>query len=239
MARSRIRRWLAGGLVLWLAVPGGGAEEAVMAPVGLRHAVACAPFKGDSPLAETYHAILVEMLKGADNIEYLEGKQATARRAPEFIFRIHGAVEEDEEGQLFVTVTLEDAARKEVLASHVAPASDDPVALAAWQKTIQASMERRAAKLPFECRLRRQRGQGSLSIDRGLSSGLQPGMQLYVSMDEEPILSQMTGEVIGRESSRPFGEIQVFRVMANKAYARPVEGTKIPRHSRLFAWTFN
>lgn len=234
-------RW-AKALALSAALCGVGmavcAEESVPETTRLRHAVACAPFKGDDALAELYHSAVVDMLKKADGIEYLEGPRALARRAPEFTFRINGAIVKNEDGQSFVTVTLEDAARKEQIASHVAPASDDPSVLASWKKIIQASMERRAAKLPFECRIRRQQGQNSLSLDRGLGAGLQPGMRLYVSMDEEPILSHATGEVIGRESPRAVGQIEVFRVMENTAYARPVEGTLLPHFSRLHARTY-
>ena len=238
MAGSGWRKWMAGCAALGCMVLGAGAEESLLAPAGLRHAVACPPFKGDSPLAGVYHGLVVEMLKGAAGVEYLEGPRALARRAPEFTYRVNGAIIENEDGQPFVTVSLMDEARKEQIASHVAAASADPAVQAAWRKTIQASMERRAAKLPFECRVRRQQGQTSLSLDRGLGSGLQPGMRLYVSLDEELILSQTTGEVIGRESPRAAGKIEVFRVMENTAYARPVKGTKLPRFSKLYARTF-
>ena len=86
--------------------------------------------------------------------------------------------------------------------------------------------------------VRRQQGQESVSLDRGLNSGLQPGMLLYVSMDEEPLLSPVTGEIVGRDSPRAAGQIEVFRVMENTAYARPADGTKLPRFSRLYARTF-
>jgi hypothetical protein len=223
---------------LWLGGSGAVVAASAEESAGLRHAVACAPFKGDPALASLYHGIVVEMLKQAAGVEYLEGPRALARRAPEFTFRVTGAILETDEGQSFVAVTLEDAARKEQIASHVAVATTNAAVLASWKKTIQSSMERRAAKLPFECRVRRQQGQTSLTLDRGLGSGLQPGMRLYISMDEELILSQATGEVIGRESPRAVGQIEVFRVMENTAYARPVAETKLPRFSKLYAWTF-
>jgi hypothetical protein len=99
-----------------------------------------------------------------------------------------GEIVENEDGQVFVTVSLVDAARKEQIASHVAPASEK-ASIAAWKKTIQKDMQRRASKLPFECRIRRKAGQSSYSLDRGLGSGLQPGMVLYVSVDEEMLIS--------------------------------------------------
>ena len=200
--------------------------------------MACPPFKGDSALAATYHSEMVKMLKSTAGIEYLEGARALARRAPEFTYRINGSIVDNEEGQSFVVVTLTDDARKEQIASHVAPASAERSLIEAWKRTIQADMKRRAAKLPFECRIRRQQGQGSVSLDRGLDSGLQPGMVLYVSMDEEPLISPATGEIVGRDSPRAAGQIEVFRVMANTADARPVEGAKLPRFSRLYARTF-
>ena len=224
----------AGGTASW------AAEEAApeQASLLLRHAVACPPFKGNAEMAEIYHAEMVKMLKATEGIEYLEGARALARRAPEFTYRINGSIVENEEGQSFVVVTLMDDARKEQIASHVALASTEPTAVDAWKRTIQVDMKRRSAKLPFECRVRRQQGQGSVSLDRGLDSGLQPGMILYVSIDEEPLMSPVTGEVIGRDSPRAVGQIEVFRVMENTAYARPFGETKLPRFSRLFARTF-
>ena len=241
---TRMTGWR--GWVGWAAValaaagiPASAAEEApAAAPVLLRHAVACPPFKGDEALAQIYHGEMVKMLKATEGIEYLEGARALARRAPEFTYRINGAIVENEDGEPFVVVTLSDDARKEQIASHVAPASADRDALEAWKRTIQADMKRRASKLPFECRIRRKAGQESVSLDRGLGSGLQPGVVLYVSMDEEPLISPVTGEVVGRDSPRPAGQIEVFRVMADTAYARPVEGTKLPRFSSLYARTF-
>ena len=75
-------------------------------------------------------------------------------------------------------------------------------------------------------------------MDRGLGSGLAPGMVLYVSVDEETLISPATGEIIGRDSPRAVGQIQIFRVMEDAAYARPVAGTKLPRFSKLHAKSF-
>ena len=63
-------------------------------------------------------------------------------------------------------------------------------------------------------------------------------MVLYVSADEEPLLSPVTGEVIGRDSPRAAGQIQIFRVMEDAAYARPVPNTQLPRFSKLYARSF-
>ena len=236
------RKWIlwtaAGCAALALASGSARAEEAAAVPGALRHAVACPPFKGEAALAALYHAEMVKMLKATDGIEYLEGVRALARRAPEFTYRINGSIVANEDGQSFVVVTLTDDARKEQIASHVAPASTEHAVIEAWKRTIQTDMKRRAAKLPFECRVRRQRGQDSLSLDRGLGSGLQPGMVLYVSLDEEPLISPVTGETIGRDSPRAAGQIEVFRVMENTAYARPTADTQLPRFSSLYARTF-
>ena len=242
--RQRWTRRVALGCVAVVLSAGGTALQAaevaapVQDPVSLRHAVACPPFKGDADLADAYHAEMVNMLKATDGIEYLEGARASTRRAPEFTYRINGSILQNEEGQSFVVVTLMDDARKEQIASHVAPASTEPSAIEAWKRTIQADMKRRSSRLPFECRVRRQQGQGSVSLDRGLGSGLQPGMILYVSIDEEPLMSPVTGEIIGRDSPRAVGQIEVFRVMENTAYARPYGETKLPRFAKLFARAF-
>jgi len=214
------------------------AASAAETPIALKHAVVCPPFKGDPAIASIYRDELVKVLKAAGNIEYLEGARALARRAPEFTYRVNGSIVTNEDGQLFVMVTLSDEARKEQIASHVAPASTNASAIGGWIHAMEASMSRRASKLPFECRVRRKAGQESVSLDRGLGSGLQPGMVLYLSMDEEPLISPVTGEVIGRDSPRAVGQIQVFRVMEDTAYARPVEGTQLPRFSKLHARNF-
>lgn len=228
-----MRKWRGAivGLACGLAAGLAGAADA---PPTLNHAVVCPPFKGDTVVGGLYHAEMVRMLKSTPGIEYLEGTRAL----PEFLFRVNGAVETNEDGQVFVRVTVLDAARKERIASHVAPASLDPALIAGWSRTIQADMSRRATKLPFECRISRQRGQESVSLDRGLGSGLEPGMVLYVSADEEPLISPATGEIVGRDSPRAVGQIQVFRVMDDAAYARPTLDGKLPRFSKLYARSF-
>ncbi len=233
------RKWLGAivGLACGLAAGGAEAAEAAKtakAPPALNHAVVCPPFKGDTVVAGLYHAEMVRMLKSTPGIEYFEG----ARPLPEFVFRVNGAVETNEEGQVFVQVTVLDAARKEQIASHVAPASLEPALIAGWSRTIQADMTRRAAKLPFECRISRKLGQESISLDRGLGAGLVPGMVLYVSADEEPLISPATGEIVGRDSPRAIGQVQIFRVMDDAAYARPTLNDKLPRFEKLFARSF-
>lgn len=204
----------------------------------LRHAVACPPFQGEPKLAALYHGEMVQMLKSAPGIDFLEGSRAAGRQAPEFAFQVKGAVETNEEGQTFVMVTLLDRARDERIASYVAPASADPDVLGAWKRTIETDIARRAAKLPFECRVHQHRGQTSVSLDRGLDAGLLPGTVLLVSMDEEPLVSPLTGEIVGRDSPRAAGQIEVFRVKEHAAYARPVPGTKLPRTSQIYARNF-
>ncbi len=233
---AEMRKWLGAivGLACGLAAAGADAADAAKAPPALNHAVVCPPFKGDSVVAGLYHAEMVRMLKSTPGIEYYEG----ARPLPAFTFRVNGTVATNEEGQVFVRVAVVDAARKEQIASHVAPASLDPTLIAGWSRTIQADMTRRAAKLPFECRIGRKRGQESISLDRGLGSGLEPGMVLYVSVDEEPLISPATGEIVGRDSPRAVGQIQIFRVMDDAAYARPTLDVKLPRFDRLYARSF-
>ena len=231
-----MRKWLGAivGLACGLAAGGAGAAEAAPAAPTLNHAVVCPPFKGDTVVAGLYHAEMVRMLKSTPGIEYFDG----ARPLPEFTFRVNGEVETNEEGQVFVRVTVLDAARKEQIASHVAPASLDPDLIAGWSRTIQTDMTRRASKLPFECRVSRQRGQESVSLDRGLGAGLEPGMVLYVSADEEPLISPATGEIVGRDSPRAVCPIQIFRVMDDAAYARPTLDSKLPRFENLFGRSF-
>ena len=228
------RSLVGGAALLALAAAGAGAAEPENAPPTLKHAVVCPPFKGDKAIAAIYHAEMVKALQDAPGVEYFEG----ARRLPEFSYRINGSIVTNEDGEYFVLVTLADEARKEQIASHVAPASLDRAIVAGWSRTIREDVARRAAKLPFECRVTRQQGQESVSLDRGLGSGLEPGMVLYVSEDEEPLLSPTTGEVIGRDSPRAAGQIQVFRVMDDSAYARPVLDAKLPRFSKLYARSF-
>ena len=228
------RRLVGGAALLALAAAGAGAAEPEKAPPTLKHAVVCPPFKGDKAIAAIYHAEMVKALQDAPGVEYFEG----ARQLPEFSYRINGSIVTNEDGEYFVLVTLADEARKEQIVSHVAPASLDRAIVAGWSRTIREDVERRAAKLPFECRVTRQQGQESVSLDRGLGSGLEPGMVLYVSEDEEPLMSPTTGEVIGRDSPRAAGQIQVFRVMDDSAYARPVLDAKLPRFSKLYARSF-
>ena len=231
-----MRKWLGAivGLACGLAAGGAGAAEAAPAAPTLNHAVVCPPFKGDTVVAGLYHAEMVRMLKSTPGIEYFDG----ARPLPEFTFRVNGEVETNEEGQVFVRVTVLDAARKEQIASHVAPASLDPDLIAGWSRTIQTDMTRRASKLPFECRVSRQRGQESVSLDRGLGAALEPGMVLYVSADEEPLISPATGEIVGRDSPRAVCQILIFRVMDDAAYARPTLDSKLPRFENLFGRSF-
>ena len=69
------------------------AEEPAARPEPvLKHAVICPPFKGDPDLAARYHAELVALLKAEPGIEYLEGPRAAGRKAPEFSYRINGAI---------------------------------------------------------------------------------------------------------------------------------------------------
>lgn len=238
MARKWIWIWAAVCTAGTWASGAAAAETAEPPPVVLKHAVVCPPFKGDPAIATVYRDEMVKLLKAAEGVEYLEGVRALARRTPEFTFRINGSVVTNEEGKPFVLVAVVDEARQEQIASHIAPASTEPAVVSAWIRTIQADIKRRASKLPFECRVTRRTGQESVSLDRGLNAGLEPGMVLYVSADEETLISPNTGEIIGRDSPRAVGQIQIFRVMEDSAYARPVAGTKLPRFTKLFARSF-
>lgn len=231
--------WMAaaGVATAWMMVTAVAAIEPVPSTAVLRQAVFCPPFKGPAEFAGLYHAQLVGMLQEAEGVEYLEGLRMRIQ-APEFSYRIQGEVVVDEQDQAFVTVTLTDTARKEQIASYVAPASTEPATLETWKRTLQRDIQRRTSKLPFECRIQRKMGQNSYSLDRGLGSGLEPGMVLNVALDEEPLLSPSTGEVIGRDSPRAVGQIKVFRVMDRTAYARPLEGVQLPRSGKLYARTF-
>ena len=237
MSRNRIHQIVIGCAVLMLAA--GLFPASAVGATALKHAVVCPPFKGDPELASLYHKNMVEMLKKADSVEYLEGVKALARRAPKYTYRVIGSIETDEEGDSFVLISLMDNARKEQVAFHVAPASDTKSDVNQWKKTMKAAIERRTSKQPFECRaIRRRRGQVSLSLDRGLDSGLKPGTVLDLAMEAESLISPVTGEMVGRDSSRSVGQIKVFRVMSKTAYARPVEGTKIPSTKTLCARSF-
>jgi hypothetical protein len=237
MSRNQIQRIGMGciALMCWAGLSTGWAAGTA----SLKHAVVCPPFKGDSELAPLYHDEMVELLKSEDGVEYLEGVRALARRAPEYTYRVNGSIETNEEGESFVVISLMDNARKEQVASHIAPASEKKTDLKNWKKAMKTAIERRTSKQPFECRaVRRRRGQASLSLDRGLDSGLKPGMVLELAREEEKLISPDTGEVVGRDSPRAVGQIKVFRVMASTAYARPVEGTKIPSTKTLCARSF-
>ncbi len=237
MSRNRIQKIITGCAVLMLGAALSTASAAGTA--SLKHAVVCPPFKGDSELASVYHDEMVDMLESSSGVEYLEGVRALARRAPKYTYRVMGAIETDEEGESFIVVSLVDNARKERVAFHVSPASEKKADLAAWKKTMKAAIERRTSKQPFECRvIRRRRGQSSVSLDRGLDSGLKPGMVLDLAKEAEKLISPDTGEVVGRDSPRAVGKIKVFRVMSTTAYARPVEGTEIPRTKSLCARSF-
>ena len=78
----------------------------------------------------------------------------------------------------------------------------------------------------------------ALVLDRGLDAGLEPRMTLYVSGKEEVLLDPQTGEVVGRDAPRAYGQIVVYRVNAHNAYARPVEGTKLPKRGTWVARSF-
>lgn len=208
-------------------------------PAGtLRHAVLCPPFKGDPELATLYHTEMIKLLQTCERVELMDAPRLFGWKSPEFYYRINGEIIASEGGRPFIAISVVDAARKEQIASFAAPASTEKSAVNAWKKTIRQDMVRRTAKLPFECRLRSQRGQESYTLDRGLAAGLQPCMTLYVSTDEEPLISPVTGELIGRESPRAVGQVQVFRVMDSTAYVRPVAGTQLPKSGKLFARTF-
>lgn len=231
LKRNGWRMLLAGALLL--------AGSAVAAEPSLKHAVVCPPFKGDAELAQLYHDAMVELLQESDGVEYLDGVRALARQAPRYTYRILGTVEPGKNGESFITVRVMDHARKEQIVSHMSQASSDPDDVKKWKKTIQKAIVRKTSRQPFECgAIRRRRGQASLSLDRGLDSGLQPGTVLELAWEDEDLISPDTGEVVGRDSPKAIGEIKVFRVMANTAYARPVEGTRIPSTKRLYARTF-
>lgn len=205
----------------------------------LRHAVACPPFGGLEPYAQTCHDRIVAMIKeAATEIEFLEGAAAAARNAPKFTYRLNGTVDPDPAGAPVVTVTLEDDARHEEIARYSAPISTNNAALSAWISVVRSDMRRRVRKMPFECAVSRHAGRRTLTLDRGLSSGMKPGMVFYISGVEEEIIAPSTGEIIGRDSPVTYGKIIVFRVNARTAYARPLEGTLLPLRGRLFAHTF-
>lgn len=203
----------------------------------LRHAVVCPPFKGDAAFATLYRDAILDLLRDSPRVDLLEGPRALASRAPAFTYRISGEIFTDA-GQTFVSLQLTDAARREPIASFVSPASDNPELLAQWSQIVRADMQRRVDALPFECRILRKQGQDSLTLDRGLSSGLRPGMVLQAVVAEEPLISPFTGEEFGRDTPAPVGPVRVFRVNEDNAYARPVPPTSIPRKGSLYAREF-
>ena len=203
----------------------------------LRHAVVCPPFKGDPDLAALYRDELLRTLRTSPRIDLLEGDRALARNVPAFTYRISGEVFDDA-GQSFVSIQLTDAARRETIASFISPASDNPALLAQWTQVVRTDMQRRVDALPFECRILRKQGQNSLTLDRGLSSGLRPGMVLQAVVAEEPLISPFTGEEFGRDTPAPVGPVRVFRVNEDNAYARPLPDTSIPRKGTLYAREF-
>lgn len=210
----------------------------------LRHAVACPPFEGAQPYAKLCHERIVAMLKEASTeIEYLAGAAAATRNAPFFTYRLYGSVAVSgsaEEGteSAEVTISLQDEARHEEIARYTSPITTNAADLASWVSVVRSDMRRRVRKMPFECRVIRHPGQRTLTLDRGLSAGLLPGMVFYISSIEEEILDPNTGEVIGRDSPAAHGKIVVFRVNAKTAYARAMEGTLLPMRGRFFAHAF-
>lgn len=211
--------------------------EEIPALSTLRHAVVCPPFKGDPGLAALYRDELLRTLRTSPRIDLLEGDRALARNTPAFTYRITGEIFDDA-GQTFVSIQLTDAARREPIASFVSPASDKKTLLAQWTQVIRTDMQRRVDALPFECRILRKQGQDSLTLDRGLSSGLRPGMVLQAVVAEEPLISPFTGEEFGRDTPAPAGSVRVFRVNDDNAYARPLPDTAIPRKGTLYAREF-
>lgn len=231
---------LAGGLYAPSAAPAAELRAAEAPPSldTLRHAVVCPPFKGDEDLAKLYHGEMVKLLQQTDHVEYLEGSRALAKNAPAFTYRLTGETFHEKNGAAFISITLTDAVRKEKLVSWISPISTNRSDIAAWRKTVQADMLRRVAAVPFECRIQRKFGQSSVSLDRGLSAGLRPGMRLYAVLAESPLISAETGEEVGRDTPRALGKIKIFRVNANTAYARPEPGTTLPRTGRLYVREF-
>lgn len=223
-----------------------GAEgtNVTMSLQDLRHAVACPPFEGAQPYAKLCHERIVAMLKEASTeIEYLEGAAAAARNAPFFTFRLYGNVAvtgsaEDGTETAEVTISLQDEAAHEEIARYSSPITTNAADLSAWVSVVRTDMRRRVRKMPFECRVTRHPGQRTLTLDRGLSSGLRPGMVFYISSAPEEIIDPNTGEIIGRDSPAAHGKIVVFRVNAKTAYARAMEGTLLPMRGRFFAHAF-
>lgn len=202
-------------------------------PSNLRHAVVCPPFSGEEPAAHVYRDLIAGLLQADPRVEYLDGAAATAKRAPQFTYHVRGDVKDG-----VLRLALVDVSRREVIATHATPVTADPQKLAAWGERFRQDVARRVARMPFECRVEAQAGQESLTLDRGLGSGLEPRMVLYVSGPEEELLDPRTGETVGRDAPRAYGQIVVFRVNARTAYARPLPGTVLPRSGELIARSF-
>ena len=205
---------------------------------GLRHAVACPPFQGPADLASVFRDEIIRLLTANPRVEFLEGAKALAKNAPAFIYHLTGQVAPGPDGELAVTVRLVDVARKETIATYTTPASTNRADLAQWCRTIRRDMTRRARAIPFECAVQQHSDSPNLTLDRGLSSGLQPGMVLYVLRRETPILSHATGQEVGRDTPRALGLVKIYRVVENAAYARPLPGTVIPKNRKIYAREF-
>ena len=236
--KKRWRLWgavlLAGGVALSALAK----DRAAPPNDGLRQAVVCPAFKGPADVAGVYYAEMLRVLGEADGIELLDGGRSLLKRQPEFLFRVTGAVVPGQDGDLLIRVTLQDAARQEVIATVVSTVNTNAAALKRWSAQMEKNIPRRLGLLPFESRVKRKGGQQSFTLDRGLGAGLKPGAELYLAVDEEPIISGYTGEQIGREASRTIGKVVVYRVMDQSAYARPADSLVLPRSAGLFVRSF-
>lgn len=206
--------------------------------LAVKHAIACPPFKGESILATRYRDALLQILGSTDGIELLEGAHAKPSRSPRFTYRIQGEVFRDARDNAFVSLVITDSARNEPIGSYMASASLDDSQLKAWSENLRNTLLLKTAQLPFECGISRHRTQQeSLTLDRGLSAGLQPGVLLELAADEVPLISPVTGEEVGRDAGKSIGIVEVFRVSDRSAYARLKSGT-LPKRGDVFARTF-
>lgn len=246
MKATRTVRTVLAGMAAWavMACAAGtaarAAEEAAETPPtrGLRHAVVCPPFTGTEPYARMYHEAVAEMLRASDQVTFLEGSAAAARRTPKFTYRLTGAVTRSAGKRPEVTIQLVDGYRNEVMATHRTGASTNAASLEAWCRQVKKDLDRRVRHVPFECVVTRVEGRQALVLDRGLDAGLEPRMTLYVSGKEEVLLDPQTGEVVGRDAPQAYGQIVVYRVNSRNAYARPVPGTKLPKRGTWVARSF-
>ena len=110
--------------------------------------------------------------------------------------------------------------------------------MAGWCALVRADLARRVARVPFECRVEAVPGRDALILDRGLGSGLEPRTTLYVGGEEEVLIDPRTGEAVGRDAPRAYGQVTVYRVNARTAYARPVAGTVLPERATLVGRSF-